>query len=68
MHPSALSACILPPMAMTGGAVLTTTLVVLILILATLCAFLFTKHLQNKNRAQLENDILNQTREEAELL
>jgi ribonuclease Y len=55
-------------MAMTGGAVLTTTLVVLILILATLCAFLFTKHLQNKNRAQLENDILNQTREEAELL
>ncbi len=68
MHSIDVYSCILPPLAMTGGTVLTLSLAVLTVILAILCAVLFAKHIQNKNRARLEDDILNQTREEAELL
>jgi len=41
---------------------------IITIILAILCAVLLAKHIQNKNRTRIEDDILRQTGEEAELL
>jgi ribonuclease Y len=68
MHSVDVFNCILLPLAASGGSCLLPSLGIIVVILAILCAVLFVKNIHDKNRARIEDDILRQTGEEAELL